>query len=426
MYITKRISLSILFSVALCLTAKSQARQATRSPFSAFGIGEYYGNSLAHNQGMAGVGYSNPQYYYLNSKNPALLVFNTLTVFESGVVGEKRTLKDGESVEKNASGNLNYLALGFPVKRGRWATSTGLMPYTNVNYKLNYTDNIVGSTNKVAVSETGTGGINQVFLSNGVALNKYFSVGATVNYLFGSINNRYSNVLLDTQQALVFVPTVEEGYYFKDYNFSAGFSFHKDSISKKNYRINFGLVYDFRANINTAYYARTERSVANKFLDSLTLTNYSGTTTLPQSFGAGISFSKADNLTFGADVQYLDYAQFRDFKGQNFNGAGAWKIALGGEFTPNATSPGSYLKRITYRTGVNIDQYPYLVNGNTLKDFGINFGLSLPVSRISSLDLGVKIGKRGDLGLNKIEENYFKLYFGVTFNDQWFIKRRFD
>ena len=375
---------------------------------------------------MAGVGFSNPQYYYLNNKNPALLVFNTLTVFESGLVAEKRSLKDGQTVEKNGSGNLNYLALGFPVKRGRWSTSTGLMPYTNVNYKLNYTDNIAGSSNLVEVVETGTGGINQVFWSNGVALNDDFSLGLTVNYLFGSINNRYSNRLIETQQSVLFVPTVYERYYYKDFNFSAGFSFHKDSLFKKNYRINVGLVYDFSSKINTSYYERIERNNAARGIDSLALANLSGTTTLPQSLGAGISISKADNLTIGADVQYLDYTQFRDFKGINPGGQGVWKFAVGGEFTPASTSPGSYLKRMTYRTGVSLDQYPYLVNGNTLKDFGINFGLSLPVSRISSLDIGVKIGKRGDLGLNKIEENYFKLYFGVTFNDQWFIKRRFD
>jgi len=61
-----------------------------------------------------------------------------------------------------------------------------------------------------------------------------------------------------------------------------------------------------------------------------------------------------------------------------------------------------------------------------LKDFGINFGLSLPVARYSSLDLGVKLGKRGDINTNTVVENYFKIYFGVTFNDQWFIKRKFD
>jgi hypothetical protein len=418
----KAIVLSILCS-AIGLTAQGQA---TRSPFSAFGIGEYYGNSLAHQQGMAGVGYSNPQYFYLNSKNPALLVFNGLTVFESGLVGEKRTLKDGTAVEKNGSGNLNYLALGFPVKRGRWSASTGLTPYTTVNYKLNYIDNILGSSNHISVIEEGKGGINKVFLSNGVALNDDFSVGLTVNYLFGSINNRYSNRLVETQQTKIYVPTVYERLYYKDYNFSAGFSFHKDSISKKNYQINIGLVYDFNSNVNTSYYARTERTDVNGQVDSLAIASSSGVTALPQSLGAGISFSKGQNVTIGVDVQYLDYTQFRDLKGNNSAGQGAWRLGAGGEFTPNPSGPGSYLARITYRTGVSLDQYPYLVNGNALKDFGINFGLSLPVSRISSVDLGLKIGKRGDIGLNKIEENYFKLYFGVTFNDQWFIKRRFD
>jgi hypothetical protein len=81
---------------------------------------------------------------------------------------------------------------------------------------------------------------------------------------------------------------------------------------------------------------------------------------------------------------------------------------------------------MTYRTGFNYDKYPYLINGKPVYDFGINFGFSMPVSRISSLDIALKVGKRGNLEENTIEENYFKVYFGVTFNDQWFIRRRFD
>ena len=92
-------------------------------------------------------------------------------------------------------------------------------------------------------------------------------------------------------------------------------------------------------------------------------------------------------------------------------------MALGTEFTPDVVALGSYLKRITYRTGVSYDKYPYLINGVPLKDFGINFGFSMPVSRV---------GKRGNVKDNTIEENYFKFYFGATFNDQWFVRRRFD
>ena len=80
---------------------------------------------------------------------------------------------------------------------------------------------------------------------------------------------------------------------------------------------------------------------------------------------------------------------------------------------------------MTYRTGISYDKYPYLINGMPVKDFGINFGFTMPVNR-SSLDFALKVGKRGNLQDNTIEENYFKIYFGVTFNDQWFIRRRFD
>jgi hypothetical protein len=66
------------------------------------------------------------------------------------------------------------------------------------------------------------------------------------------------------------------------------------------------------------------------------------------------------------------------------------------------------------------------VAGNQVNDFGVNFGVSLPVARISTIDFSLKIGSRGSIVKNTIEENYFKIYLGMTFNDNWFIKRKFD
>ena len=72
-----------------------------------------------------------------------------------------------------------------------------------------------------------------------------------------------------------------------------------------------------------------------------------------------------------------------------------------------------------------MEEHPFLANGNPVKDVGINFGFSMPAGR-SSLDFAFRYGKRGDKGENVLEERYFKIFFGITFNDQWFIKRRFD
>jgi len=404
--------------------------QAASSPFSYLGIGEPYGNALTHNQGMAGVGVSNPQYYYLNNQNPALLVFNRFTVFEAGFIGERRTTKGNGISETNGNGNLNYLITAFPVKLGRWSTSIGLMPYSAVNYKLDYIDSIVGTTtNTVNVSESGEGGVNQFFWSNGVALNKYFSVGLKATYLFGSIIREYSNTLTTTVEPVPYYPSVYDRNYIKDLNLSAGISFHKDSLAgKKNYKINIGAVYDFKADLNSEHYLRIERRTAGGIVDSTTLTNnIQGSITIPSSITVGFSVAKGDSWVAGVDFSYLDYRKYKDFSGETQPwGAQGWKLALGAEFTPDPTQLSSYFKRMTYRTGINYDNYPYLINGNMVKDFGVNFGFSMPVSRVSSLDFAFKAGKRGNLVDNTIEENYFKIYFGMTFNDQWFIKRRFD
>lgn len=417
---------TLLLSLFLFISLKVFG-QAAQTPFSYLGIGEYYGNALAHNQGMAGVGISNPQYFYLNNQNPALLVFNRFTSFEAGFIGESRTVKGNGVSEKNGDANLNYLIMGFPIKIGRWSTSLGLAPYTAVNYRLNYVDSIQGNkTNTVDVTEIGSGGFNQFAWSHGVSLHKNLSVGVKAAYLFSSIEYEYSNSLTQSAQAVKYYPTVYERTNVKDFVFTSGLSYHVDSLFKKNYKFNLGVVYDFNADLKTLYTARFEqRNAVDTLFSTSVATNEPGSINLPAKLAFGLSFGKGDHWMIGSDFVLLDYTQFsgREVSQEATKG---WKLALGTEFTPDVVALGSYLKRITYRTGVSYDKYPYLINGVPLKDFGINFGFSMPVSRVSSLDFAFKVGKRGNVKDNTIEENYFKIYFGATFNDQWFIRRRFD
>lgn len=398
--------------------------QAARTPFSSFGIGEYYGNGLAHNQGM-GVGISNPQYRYLNNQNPALLIFNRLTTFEAGYVGEVRNLKNSTTKEKNGSGNLNYLLIGFPIKPGTWTTSFGIMPYTTVNYKLSYTQGIENTASTVDVAEVGSGGINQASWSHGVSITRNISVGVRANYLFSSIERSFDNRLSQSDAVLV-IPSIHTRQNFSDFSFTGALSMRKDSLTRKNHRVNFGLVYDFKANIKTRYYEAVLQKTALVTVTDTLVSNRIGQTTLPQTLSAGISFERPDYWSLGLDATWLDYSQFRDMNGNKNGATTGWKVAFGGEFVPDPMSLSSYLKRLTYRAGASMETYPYLVNGNALRDLGINFGFSMPVARYSSLDLGFKVGKRGQINTNTVVENYFKIYFGVTFNDQWFIKRRFD
>lgn len=408
--------------------------QVAKSAFSSLGIGEPYSNALVNTQGMGGVGIANSQSYYLNNQNPALMVYNSYASFGAGFVGERRSVRNGNLTEKNSNGNLGYLYMAFPMlprtknlSTTRWSSSLVLMPYSNVNYKLTYTKPLEGSQSlgAVTVTESGSGGINQLVWANGVSVNRYISVGIKARYLFGARIDQYSEFV---NQAPTYQPNLYERQRYSDFNFTGGISFHKDSISSKNYRLNLGLIYDLKTNVKTTYYRRLERLSGAQVVDSATLVrDRIGNTVLPPSLGAGFSIGRRGWRVAG-DVIYTDYKKFRNDFESKASTQSTMHYGLGGEFTPYTLTK-SYLSRITYRAGATYDDFPYLipvVQGGPAKDVGINLGISLPVSTYSSIDLAVKVGKRGDLKTNGIAEDYFRIYFGATFNDIWFYRRKFE
>ena len=71
-----------------------------------------------------------------------------------------------------------------------------------------------------------------------------------------------------------------------------------------------------------------------------------------------------------------------------------------------------------------------VVDGTEVRDFGINFGVGIPlggygIDRFSNLNVSATYGTLGgDNGLT--EENYFLLNIGLSLNSKWFQKRVID
>ena len=75
------------------------------------------------------------------------------------------------------------------------------------------------------------------------------------------------------------------------------------------------------------------------------------------------------------------------------------------------------------KTGLMIDALGNGANFTEIDDFGMSFGVGLPVgNQLSNLNLGVEIGKRGKTTQNLVQENYFNLRISLTLNDKWFKK----
>jgi hypothetical protein len=402
--------------------------QSASSPFSTFGIGERFGNALANNQGMGGVGVSQPQFWYANTVNPASLVFNTMTVFNAGIIYEQRKISSDTLSQKTRGGNLNYLVMAFPVVKTKWSTSIALSPFSTVKYNLQGTS--TDGTSSYNTYESGSGGISQLSWSNGVRLTKNISIGLRANYLFGSILSVYQSQLQESSQPYNYYATVEERSYAKDFTFTAGVIFTKDSLfTRSRYKMAFGATYDFAANVKTRattlLYRTNVPGIKGQRIDQDTLSGIKAGFSLPPGITAGVSLG-TNKWMLSGEVGYYDWTSFNSFNpDDNVNLNKAIRIAFGGELTPDTYSS-NYLKRVSYRAGASWEQLPYKAGGNGLSDLGMTLGLSLPAGT-SSLDLGFKFGKRGSVSENIIGENYFRVFFGVTVNDRmWFIRRKFD
>jgi hypothetical protein len=82
---------------------------------------------------------------------------------------------------------------------------------------------------------------------------------------------------------------------------------------------------------------------------------------------------------------------------------------------------------VTYQFGFNYAQTPVRINNVNIDDFGINFGVSLPVGNSSILNVGFKYGQLGTTSNGLIREDYFKINLGMTFNDRsygWYRNQR--
>jgi hypothetical protein len=70
---------------------------------------------------------------------------------------------------------------------------------------------------------------------------------------------------------------------------------------------------------------------------------------------------------------------------------------------------------------------PQSAGGDHLKDFGITFGMGLPLKRSkTSFNLAFEWGQRGTTDNSLIKENYMRLTMNLTLHEYWFMKRKFD
>ncbi|MFC4738778.1 hypothetical protein ACFO3U_02105 [Flavobacterium ponti] len=414
----KKLFLALTFLATLAISAQ----EGTSSPYSFYGLGDlkFKGTHDARSMGGLGIAYDS---IHLNLLNPATYSRLKITNF---VVGGTTTFNNFSNEEKRETAQrttIDYLAVGLPL--GKFGATFGLMPFSSVGYKI---QNQTNDANARSSRYTGNGGINKVFAGVAYNVTNEFSFGLDINYSFGTIKT----------ESAVFLPNVILGSREKNESNIRGLSTNFALLYTKNFAnklsFNGSLGYtpeaslnsDNSRNIATISYTSSGVEIVNDD-DDLEVSDTKLVIPAKYTLGAGIGLPK--KWFVGLDYIYQENSnlgnRFDDINNATFKNS--QKIIIGGYFIPKYNSFSSYWSRVNYRAGFRYENTGLLINSKEINDYGINFGLGLPVGgKFSNINVGFEYGKKGTIYNNLIEENYFSINIGLSLNDLWFEKRKYD
>lgn len=417
-----------LLLAMVCLSATGLfAQNGTVSPYSFFGYGDLRSIGTVENQMMGGLSMYTDS-IHVNLRNPAAYGKLRLTTYTAALSHKELRLNTFSEQQNTSVTNLEYLALGFPVGR-LLGFGFGIMPFSSVGYNL-LDESVNGNGANVLNEYSGDGGLDQLFLSTGLQLSKNLHIGATINFSFGTLNNNriqsVENVqfgTLDRRESRV------NGF---DFNYGATFT---PKISEKLSLFTSATV-NTQANLvseNTqtigSFSRTTGRNIEVFEVDLEAQGRKNTEIKIPTTFTFGLGLGEDKKWFLGAEYSMQELSTFRNefITYENLAYQDASTVAFGGFFVPDYNSFSSYLNRITYRAGLRYQKTGLIINDKEVNNFGITFGLGMPLGRdFSNLNLGFELGRRGTSMNNLVEESYLKVNLGLSFNSLWFLKRKIN
>ncbi len=398
------------------------AQNNTNSPYTRRGYGELADRSFGAGRAMGGIGYGMRSNKQINPLNPASYTsMDSLTfLFDFGIAGQVSWFNDGINKQHQVNGNIEYIALQFPVHR-RIALSVGILPYSYVGY--DYGAEVIQEGINYANRYIGKGGLNELY--GGVSIDiwkKRLSVGANVGYLFGNIDHNMTVTPYGTVDT--YISARRQRIQVRDVKLSFGLQYTHPLSASEN--LVFGAAYSPSKKLNatlynTEYLTTAGGSPVESTADTITNQAFD----IPHSIGTGVSYVKQNKLTLAADFLYENWgkARFLDKKGDLKNRI---RVAAGTEFIPGYMDR-SYFSRIKYRAGAHYSNSYLKIDESSYNEYGVSIGLGLPlIDNRSLVNVSFEYVKIKPETRALIDEQYFRFTVNYTFNELWFRIRKVD
>ncbi|WP_312079037.1 hypothetical protein [Chryseobacterium sp.] len=424
----KKIFVLSFISVGFFLNAQS----ISNSPYATYGIGDVKYDNTIETASMGGIStaFISDFSSNFNFANPANNTNFGLTSIKLEASNENNYFKTDYNNTKSTkhSTYLSNISLAFPISQ---KVKAGLLyqPYSSKSYDV---------INSVQVNDetvhanrfTGKGTLNTAQAAVSYQVTPSFALGARANFYFGN--------LYDINEFTVTNAELINGYEtknsIKNFNFTLGTSYQHINTSTDN-KLTVGATATFGNTSNmvteyknsTYYYGSGDTKLGETIIEQK---NTSSKNLLPLQASVGVGYGSENEWFLSAQVDYKKGETISYF-GKSFAFDDTYRISAGGWYLPNYNNFRSYFSRVVYRYGAFYERGGLKIGTNNINKYGVSAGVLLPfktsnIQRMSGLELGVEVGKRGTLDNNLINQNYINLKVGFNFADKWFRKNLYN
>lgn len=378
--------------------------QATYSPYSMLGLGEIENRDYGRTAGMSNIGIGVRDFDYLNMTNPAGIsgLDSLRFIFDLSVAG-KQSYFTGKGKTDNAfNGNMKKIAFGFRLTPG-WGISLGTRPFSDTGYRIYSEEPIEGSTATKTVYLEGSGGLYELYLSNGFKITDHLSVGINTKYISGTLKQT------ENQSEYLFE---KESRLFQFYN-TFGIQYHRQGLT-------LGATYGYKQNISMTNKTTIYDNAYNLIQEEK---GRSTNQFIPETFGVGFS-RDSKKLIWGMDFEYQKWGGIESGISST-KIVDSYRINTGLGYTPNGNRYYRFRYQGQMQVGASFSKSYIRVGGENAYNYSVSAGYNLPVNG-SLLNIALEYGNSLSAPASYIKESYFMLTLNCSIIDQWFKLRKFD
>lgn len=424
---------TFVLALFFCVSAAQAQSSSDGSIYSRFGLGDLHAFSTSQIQAMGGGGTAMLAFNYVNSENPASWSDQYLTRAAIGFQYQGlRSTDASDNTSVLTQGTLNAVQFSFPLLSRKLGALVAFQPYSRMDYRVEVEgtlmpDDVISDTTQYLINYEGDGGLQKVVAGLGFRINRFVTVGASADFLFGVLENgrRTSFASTGFQQTNVVNSTRMTGF-----SGTVGTLITIPGLVGSQDLLTVGA----SASLPTTLRANRVRTLGDDLNRDTLSARIQGDVSIPVSLRLGASYVPDSRWVLVLDSRYEPWSQFEsDFSFAGYETSGEnlltdrLRLSAGVEVTPaggDALAP--YFSRIGYRLGFYTDKsYANPIKDITLRTTALTAGLSLPTLFPGTrIDLNFEVGARGSTEQSLVRDTFYRLSANVNIGERWFQKQR--